>query len=71
MRKKKDFDCVKFKHELFQKAYKESGAKNMYEYAEYANAQAKRIRLENERLGIEDHGYKGKKISSRRVEVTD
>ena len=59
MRKKKEFDCVKFKHELFQKNYKKSGAKNMYEYIEYANADAKRIRLENERLGIVDLGVKG------------
>ena len=30
-------DCVKFKHDLHEKAYKESGAKNFNEYIEYVN----------------------------------
>ena len=30
-------DCVKFKHDLHEKAYKKSGAKNFNEYIEYVN----------------------------------
>jgi hypothetical protein len=30
-------DCVKFKHELHEKTFKASGAKNLNEYIEYVN----------------------------------
>ena len=39
MRKKinKEFDCVKFKHELQRRLRKDSGAKNLSEYIKYIN----------------------------------
>jgi hypothetical protein len=37
MNKEKQFDCVKFKYELQEKLLKESGAKNLREYVNYAN----------------------------------
>jgi hypothetical protein len=30
-------DCVKFKHDLHEKAFKASGAKSMREYIDYVN----------------------------------
>jgi hypothetical protein len=30
-------DCVKFKHELHEKSFKASGAKNLNEYIDYVN----------------------------------
>jgi hypothetical protein len=42
---KKKFDCVKFKDELFAKAWKKSGAKDFREYVDYANAQARKSSL--------------------------
>jgi hypothetical protein len=38
--KEKDFDCVKFKRELFENALRISGAKNIDEYVAYANREA-------------------------------
>ena len=37
MSKEKQFDCVIFKNELQDNLYKKSGAKNIKEYAIYAN----------------------------------
>ena len=37
MNKKKEFDCVQFKYELQEKTLKNSGAKNLREYAAYVN----------------------------------
>jgi hypothetical protein len=37
MNKEKQFDCIKFKYELQEKLLKKSGAKNIREYANYAN----------------------------------
>ena len=40
MTKEKKIDCVKLKREWHQKALEESGAKNIDEYADYANKMA-------------------------------
>jgi hypothetical protein len=45
MTKDKYFDCVKFKDELFARAWKKSKARNFREYVEYANAQAHKSKL--------------------------
>jgi len=37
MNKEKQFDCTKFKNELQKNLLKNSGAKNLREYADYAN----------------------------------
>jgi hypothetical protein len=37
MNEEKQFDCVKFKNELQEKLLKDSGAKNLREYVNYAN----------------------------------
>jgi hypothetical protein len=37
MNEKKEFDCIKFKYELQEKLLKNSGAKNLREYVNYAN----------------------------------
>jgi hypothetical protein len=37
MNKEKQFDCIKFKNELQKNLLKNSGAKNLQEYADYAN----------------------------------
>jgi hypothetical protein len=37
MNNKKKFDCVKFKYELQEKLLKDSGAKNLHDYVDYAN----------------------------------
>ena len=42
MTKKKPFDCVKFKDELFAKTWKKSRAKDGYEFAEYVNTQSRK-----------------------------
>jgi hypothetical protein len=36
-KEEKKFDCIKFKYELQEKLLKDSGAKNLREYAGYAN----------------------------------
>jgi hypothetical protein len=36
-KEKKNFDCVKFKYELQGKLLKDSGARNLREYVNYAN----------------------------------
>jgi len=41
MNNEKQFDCVKFKNELQKKLIKKSGAKNVRDYANYANQVAK------------------------------
>jgi hypothetical protein len=41
MNKEKQFDCIKFKHELQEKLLKKSGAKNLQEYVKYVNEIAK------------------------------
>ncbi|MDR0289331.1 MAG: hypothetical protein LBI06_00160 [Treponema sp.] len=45
MTKEKQFDCVKFKNELQEKLLKQSGARNLREYAEYANKVAQKSSL--------------------------
>jgi hypothetical protein len=45
--KEKQFDCVKFKNELQEKMLKNSGAKNLREYVDYANKLAKKSSLHN------------------------
>ena len=47
MRNKKEFDCIEFKQELFEKAWKKSGAKNLREYVEYVNKHARKSTLFN------------------------
>jgi hypothetical protein len=45
MNKEKEFDCIKFKHELQEKTLKSSGAKNLHEYIKYVNEVAKKSSL--------------------------
>ncbi len=45
MNKEKQFDCVKFKNELQNNLLKKSGAKNIHEYAAYANEVAQKSSL--------------------------
>ena len=45
MNKEKQFDCVKFKNELQEKLLKESGAKTLKEYVDYANKVAQKSSL--------------------------
>jgi hypothetical protein len=45
MKRPKKFDCVKFKYELQDKLLKDSGAKDLREYAQYANALAQKSAL--------------------------
>jgi hypothetical protein len=45
MNKEKQFDCVKFKNELQEKMLKNSGAKNLQEYVDYANKLAQKSSL--------------------------
>ncbi|MDR1930235.1 MAG: hypothetical protein LBQ44_06335 [Treponema sp.] len=45
MNKEKKFDCVKFKQELHEKAYKKSGAKDFREYIHYVNERANKSLL--------------------------
>ncbi|MCL1817486.1 MAG: hypothetical protein FWG35_01055 [Spirochaetaceae bacterium] len=45
MNKEKQFDCVKFKYELQEKLLKKSGARNLQEYADYANKVAMKSSL--------------------------
>ena len=45
MNKEKEFDCVKFKDELFTISWKKSEAKTYREYVEYVNAQARKSTL--------------------------
>ena len=45
MHKEKQFDCVKFKNELQESLLKKSGAKNLREYAQYVNEEAKNYSL--------------------------
>jgi len=45
MNREKEFDCVKFKYELQEKALKNSEAKNLREYAEYVNKIARESSL--------------------------
>jgi hypothetical protein len=47
-------DCVKFKHELHEKAYKASGAKNLAEYIEYVNKEF-----------VKSDWYKNKEIQNK------
>jgi hypothetical protein len=47
MNKKKEFDCVQFKYELQEKTLKNSGAKNLREYAAYVNKIARESSLHN------------------------
>ena len=47
MNKEKQFDCVKFKNELQENLLKKSCAKNIREYAQYANEEAKKSSLYN------------------------
>ncbi|MDR2132574.1 MAG: hypothetical protein LBP30_04425 [Clostridiales Family XIII bacterium] len=37
MNKEKRFDCIKFKYDLQEKLLKNSGARNLREYVNYAN----------------------------------
>jgi len=43
--KEKKFDCVKFKNALQEKLIKKSDAKNLIEYARYANEVAQKSSL--------------------------
>jgi hypothetical protein len=45
MNKEKKFDCVKFKQELHEKAYKKSGAKDFREYIHYVNEMSNKSSL--------------------------
>jgi hypothetical protein len=45
MNKEKQFDCVKFKNELQKNLLKNSGAKNLQEYVDYANKLAQKSPL--------------------------
>ena len=45
MNKEKQFDCVKFKNELQENLLKNSGAKNLKEYVDYANKIAQKSPL--------------------------
>jgi hypothetical protein len=45
MNKEKTFDCVKFKYELQEKLLKNSNAKNLQEYVNYANEIARNSSL--------------------------
>jgi len=52
MNKEKQFDCVEFKNELQKNLLKNSGAKNLQEYVDYANKLAQKSSLHKEsRLG--------------------
>jgi len=48
MNKEKQFDCIKFKNELQKNLLKSSGAKNLREYADYANKIAQKSSLHRE-----------------------
>ena len=43
MNKDKQFDCVKFKHELHKNMVEKSKAKNMREYVAYVNKVAQEL----------------------------
>jgi len=43
--KEKEFDCVKFKEELYLNAWKKSGAANLREYVDYVNREARKSPL--------------------------
>jgi hypothetical protein len=45
MNKEKQFDCVKFKNELHERLLKDSGARNLKEYVDYANKLAQKSSL--------------------------
>ena len=45
MNKEKQFDCIKFKDELQKNLLKNSGAKNLHEYVDYANKIAEKSPL--------------------------
>ena len=45
MNKEKQFDCIKFKNELQKNLLKNSGAKNLQEFVNYANKLAKNSSL--------------------------
>ena len=49
MNKEKQFDCVKFKNELQANLLKKSGARNLREYAQYVNEEAKKSSLYRKR----------------------
>jgi hypothetical protein len=46
MNKEKHFDCIRFKYELQENMLKNSGAKNLKEYADYANRIAQKSSLQ-------------------------
>ena len=45
MNNEKQFDCIKFKNELQKNLLKNSGAKNLHEFVDYANKLAKNSSL--------------------------
>jgi len=45
MDKERIADCVKFKHDLYENAWKKSGAKTFDEYVKYVNERAKQSPL--------------------------
>jgi len=45
MNNEKKFDCIKFKNELQKNLLKNSGAKNLREYVDYANKTAQKSSL--------------------------
>jgi hypothetical protein len=44
-KEEKKIDCIKFKYELQEKLLKDSGAKNLREYVNYANAVSQKSSL--------------------------
>jgi hypothetical protein len=48
MNDQKIVDCVKWKHDLYEKAYKTSGARNFAEYIDFVNAAVKKSPLHKE-----------------------
>jgi len=51
MNKEKQFDCVDFKNELQKNLLKNSGAKNLREYVDYANKLAQKSPLHKKSNG--------------------
>ena len=43
--KDKEFDCVKFKQELYLNSWKKSGATTLQEYVDYVNSEARKSSL--------------------------
>ncbi|GBR76249.1 hypothetical protein NO2_0829 [Candidatus Termititenax persephonae] len=46
--KEKEFDCIKFKEELYLNTWKKSGATTLREYVDYVNREAVKSPLHRE-----------------------